>query len=79
MTNATTKYKITDKETKLALDHIEKKAEEGKNGNYEMKENIKKTDVNKLTTGKRYIDTVNKRIVIRIGSALFYSTLTELT
>ena len=71
--------RIPDRNTNEAIKKIEKIAEEGKNGNFQiMDKEITYSDAGKLTEGKRYIDIKKdgtKRIVMKIGTELFFSNL----
>lgn len=73
------KYNIKDAGTVQALNEIMKTAEQGQKGNFEIvNKGLSKSDAGSLQEGKRYIDTANKRTVVKIGNKLYYSDLTEL-
>lgn len=74
-----TKRKIEDTKVKNAIDDLQKIAEDGKNGNFELRGDVTKKDIAGLVEGKRYVDTKNKRIVFKIGTKAYYQNLTELT
>lgn len=73
------KHKIEDRNTKEAVRAVEQLANEGKKGNFVIKDAISKSDTGKLDEGVRYIDKKNKRTVVKIDGQLYYSNLTELT
>lgn len=73
------KYKIEDKNIDARFKEVEKKADDGKNGNFEvMNREITKNDISRLIEGKRYMDTKNNRMVVKIGQKLYKTDLTEL-
>lgn len=73
------KYGIKEKALQQAFQALERKADEGRAGNFEILEKgVTKDDASKLTEGKRYIDTKNNRAVFRVGSKILYSELAEM-
>ena len=73
-----TRHNIEDPKLRAVIDDIEKETNVGKAGNFEAKSSITKKDTAKLKEGVRYIDTVNKRIVVKIGGKLYGFAGTEI-
>ena len=73
-----TKHDIKDVKLRAVIDDLEGETVKGKAGNFEAKSSITKKDTAKLKEGVRYIDTVNKRIVVKIGGKLYGFAGTEL-
>ena len=74
-----TRHNIEDPKLRAVIDDIEKETNVGKGGNFEVKGGaITKNDTAKLKEGVRYIDTKNKRMVIKIGGKLYGFAGTEI-
>lgn len=78
----TNKFKIEDKNILEAIKDIEKKAIEGKDGNFEVfKREMNKNELGQMKEGKRYIEQRSNdedpRIRIKIGNQLYHINLTK--
>ena len=74
-----TKHNIEDPKLRAVINDIEKETETGKGGNFKIEsKGITKKDNSKLKEGIRYIDTKNKRIVIKIKGKLYGFNGTEI-
>ena len=67
-----TKHNIEDPKLRAVIEDLEGETDKGKAGNFEIKGRaITKNDTAKLKEGVRYIDTKNKRAVMKIEGKLY--------
>ena len=83
MNDVTKKYKIGDRNTEQAMSEIQETVNKSAGSNFEvLKKETKRSDISKLTEGKRYIDKTSDgtvRLVFRVGKDIYYQNLSVIS